>query len=43
MELKDKIPGEGNGNQLQYSYLDKPWSEMRGGLQLTGSQTIRHD
>ena len=27
-----KIPGEGNGNPLQYSYLRNPWTEEPGGL-----------
>ena len=26
-------PGEGNGNPLQYSCLEKPWTEEPGGLQ----------
>ena len=25
-----KIPGEGNGNPLQYSYLRNPWTEEPG-------------
>ena len=27
-----RSPGEGNGNILQYSYLEKPLSEEPGGL-----------
>ena len=27
-----RSPGEGNGNILQYSYLEKPWTEEPGGL-----------
>ena len=27
-----KSPGEGNGNPLQYSCLDIPWTEEPGGL-----------
>ena len=33
-----KSPGEGNGNPLQYSCLEIPWTEEPGGLQSTGSQ-----
>ena len=35
--------GEGNGNPLQYSWLENPWTEEPGGLQLTGSQRAGHD
>ena len=35
--------GEGNGNALQYSCLENPWTEEPGGLQSTGSQSVRHD
>ena len=28
-----RFPGEGNGNPLQYSCLEKPWAEEPGGLQ----------
>ena len=35
--------GEGNGNPLQYSCLENPWTEEPGGLQSTGSQSVRHD
>ena len=33
-----KIPGEGNGNPLQYSCLKIPWTEEAGRLQSMGSQ-----
>ena len=32
-----RSPGEGNGNPLQYSYLENP-TEEPGGLQFIGSQ-----
>ena len=35
--------GEGNGNPLQYSYLEVPWMEKPGRLQAMGSQRVRHD
>ena len=35
------IPGEGNSNLLQYSYLEN--SKDRGVLWSTGSQRVRHD
>ena len=37
--------GVGNGNQLQYSCLEKriPWAEEPAGLQSTRSQRVRHD
>ena len=31
-----KSSGEGNGNPLQYSCLEKPWTEEPGGLQSMG-------
>ena len=34
-----KIPGEGNGNSLQYSCLANPRTEETGGLQSMGSQS----
>ena len=40
------IPGEGNGNPLQYSCLQNPggaWTEEPGRLQSLGSQTVEHD
>ena len=37
-------PGEGNGNPLQYSCLDRvPWTEEPGRLQSMGLQRIGHD
>ena len=39
----ERSPGEGNGNPLQCSYLENPWTEEPGGLQSTGSQRVRHD
>ena len=36
-------PGEGNGNPLQYSCLENPWTEEPGGLQSTGSQRVGHN
>ena len=33
-----RSPGEGNGNPLQYSGLENPWTEEPGRLQPTGSQ-----
>ena len=35
-----RSPGEGNGNPLQYSCLENPWTEEPGGLQSTGSQEL---
>ena len=35
--------GEGNGNPLQYSFLEISMTEEPGGLQSMGSQRIRHD
>ena len=37
-----KIPGEGNGNPLQYSCLDNTMEEP-GGLQSMVSQRVRHN
>ena len=31
-----RSPGEGNGNPLQYSCLENPWTEELGGLQSMG-------
>ena len=36
-------PGEGHGNPFQYSCLRIPWTEEPGGLQSTGSHTVKHD
>ena len=38
-----RFPGGGNGNLLQYSHLENPWTEEPGGLQSMGSQRVRHD
>ena len=35
-----RAPGEGNGDPLQYSCLENPWTEEAGGLQSMGSQKI---
>ena len=36
-----RSPGEGNGNPVQYSYLEIPWIEEPGGLQSMGLQKIQ--
>ena len=36
-----RSPGEGNGNPLQYSYLENPM-ENPGRLQSMGSKRVRH-
>ena len=38
-----RSPGEGNGNPLQYSCLENPWTEEPGRLQFIGSQRVRLD
>ena len=38
-----RYPGEGNGNPLQYSCLEKPWRKEPGRLQSTRSQKVGHD
>ena len=38
-----RSPGEGNGNPLQYSCLENPWTEEPGRLQSRGSQRVGHD
>ena len=35
------IFGEGNGNLLQYSCWEIPWTEKPGRLQFMGSQRVR--
>ena len=35
----ERSPGGGNGNPLQYSCLEVPWTEEPGGLQSMGSQS----
>ena len=37
-----RIPGGGNGNPLQNSCREIPWTEELGGLQLVVSQRGRH-
>ena len=37
-----RSPGEGNGNPLEYSCLEIPWTEGPGGPQSMVSQRIRH-
>ena len=37
-----RSPGEGNGNPLQYSCLEIPWTEEPGGLLSMGSQRVRY-
>ena len=39
----NKVPGEGNGNPLQYSCLENPMDRGAGGLQSMGSQSVGHD
>ena len=36
-------PEGGDGNPLQYSCLENPWTEEPGRLQSMGSQRVRHD
>ena len=36
-------PGGGNGNPLQYSCWEIPWTEEPGGLPSMGSHRVRHD
>ena len=38
-----RSPGVGNGNSLQYSCMEIPWTEEPGELQSTGSQTVGHN
>ena len=38
-----RSPGEGNGNPLQYSYLEIPWTEDTGRVQSMGSQRVGHN
>ena len=38
-----RSPGGGNGNPLQHSCLESPWTEEPGGLQFVGLQRVRHD
>ena len=34
--------GEGNGNSLQYSFPENPWTEEPSGLWFIGSHRVRH-
>ena len=38
-----RYPGGGNGNPLQYSYLDIPWTEKPGRLQSRGHKRVGLD
>ena len=38
-----RSPGEGNGNPLQYSCLENPWTEEPGGLQSMELRRVGHD
>ena len=38
-----RSPREGNGNPLQYSCREIPWTEEPGGLQSLMSQRVGHD
>ena len=38
-----RAPGGGNGNSLQCSCWEIPWTEQPGGLQSMGSQRVRHN
>ena len=38
-----RFPGEGNGNPLQYSCWEIPWSEESGRLQAMRLQRVGHD
>ena len=38
-----RASGKGNGHPLNYSCLEKPWTEEPGRLQSIGPQRVRHD
>ena len=38
-----RSPGEGNGNTLQYSCLEIPWTEEPDSLQSMGLQRVGHN
>ena len=38
-----RSPGEENGNPLQYSCWEIPWTEEPGGLQSLGAQRVQQD
>ena len=39
----ERSPGEENGNPLQYSCWEIPWTEESGGVQSMGLQRARYD
>ena len=39
----ERSPGEENGNPLQYSCWEIPWTEKSGGLQSMGLQRVGYD
>jgi len=39
----ERSPGEENGNPLQYSGWEIPWTEESGGLQSMGLQRVGYD
>ena len=39
----ERSPGEENGNPLQYSCWEIPWTEDSGGLQSMGLQRVGYD
>ena len=39
----ERSPGGGNGNPLQYSFLEYSTTEETGGLQSMGSRRVGHD
>ena len=45
MKLKDtySLDGEGNGNPLQYPFLEISWTEEPGDLQSMGLQRVGYD
>ena len=38
-----RFPGEENGNPLQYSCLENPWTEEPDRVHSMGSQRVGHD
>ena len=38
-----RYPGEGNGNPVQHSCLENPWTEEPGRLQTMVSQRVSHN
>jgi len=39
----ERSPGEGNGNPLQYSCMENPWTEEPGGATVQGVTKRRQD